>query len=94
MKVSATKVVEVPQTLLEQQKEVTGTTPPPPPNPPADLPLLIVVIVPTDSAPDPVPAEAAGAELPHTASQLPLIGILGLLSLTAGLSLRAARLRA
>jgi len=92
MKVSATKVVEEPQTLAEQQRQVTGTMPPPPPDPAADLPLLVLVIIPTDAVPDsPPPAEVASAELPHTGSQLPLIGILGLLALATGLGLRAAR---
>jgi hypothetical protein len=42
MKVSATKIVEVPETVVEQQKKVTGTMPPPTP-PPSDRPILIVV---------------------------------------------------
>jgi hypothetical protein len=95
MKVSATKVTEVPETVVEQQKQVTGTMPPPPPDPPVDLPLLVLVIMNVDApAPDPVPTQVAAAELPQTASQLPLIGILGLLALTAGLGLRAVRLLA
>jgi LPXTG-motif cell wall-anchored protein len=65
---------------------------PPPPDPAVDLPLLVLVIIPTNAAPDSAPTEVASAELPHTGSQLPLIGILGLLALTAGLGLRAARL--
>jgi hypothetical protein len=93
MKVSATKVTEVPETVVEQQKQVTGSMPPPP-DPAVDLPLLVLVIIPTDAAPDSAPAEVASAELPHTGSQLPLIGILGLLALTTGLGLRAARLLA
>jgi LPXTG-motif cell wall-anchored protein len=91
MKVSATKVTEAPETVIEQQKQVTGTIPPPP-DPAVDLPLLVLVIIPTNAAPDSAPTEVASAELPHTGSQLPLIGILGLLALTAGLGLRAARL--
>jgi len=91
MKVSATKVTEAPETVIEQQKQVTGTMPPPP-DPAVDLPLLVLVIIPTNAAPDSAPAEVASAALPHTGSQLPLIGILGLLALTAGLGLRAASL--
>ena len=94
MKVSATKVVEEPQEVVEQQKQIAGTMPPPPPDPPVDLPLLVLVIMPTDATPDAAPAEAASTELPHTSSQLPLIGFLGLAALTAGLGLRAARLLA
>ena len=92
MKVSATKVVEVPETVVEQQKEVTGSMPPPPPDPPADLPILIVVVLSAQSdLAEATPAEVASATLPKTGSQLPLIGILGLLTLVSGLGLRAAR---
>jgi hypothetical protein len=95
MKVSATKVTEVPETVVDQQKEITGTTPPP--DPPADLPILVVVVLPIDApAPDPVPAQTAAVApdaLPKTASQLPLIGMLGVLALLSGLALRAVRVQ-
>ena len=42
MVVTATKIVEVPVSVLSQQKNVSGTMPTPPPAPPADVPLLIV----------------------------------------------------
>jgi hypothetical protein len=93
MKVSATRVTEAPETVVEQEKAVTGTMPPP--DPPADLPFLVVVVLPDDSATDePAPVETAaiGADaLPMTASQFPLIGILGVLALLSGLVLRAVR---
>jgi LPXTG-motif cell wall-anchored protein len=89
MKISATKVTEVPETVVDQQKAFTGTAPPP--DPPVDLPLLVLVVLPVDA---PAPAPVAAATLPQTGSQLPLIGILGALALAAGLGLRAARLRA
>jgi hypothetical protein len=93
MKISATKVTEVPETVVEQEKAVTGTMPPP--DPPADLPILVVVVLPVDAAaPDPVPAQTVAAApdaLPKTASQLPLIGMLGVLALLSGLALRAVR---
>ena len=92
MKVEATKVTEVPETFVDQEKAVTGTMPPP--EPPADLPML-VLFVPVDP---PLPvlasaetAAAAPEALPKTASQLPLIGMLGALGLLSGLALRAAR---
>jgi LPXTG-motif cell wall-anchored protein len=87
MIVSATKVVEVPQTVVTQQAKLTGQMPPPPPAPPADVPILVVeeVAVPVQVA------QAAPAALPKTGSQLPLIGLLGLLSLASSLGLRAAR---
>jgi hypothetical protein len=91
MKVSATKVTEVPETVVDQQKEITGTMPPP--DPPADLPILVVVVLPVDApAPDPVQTAAVAPDaLPKTASQLPLIGMLGVLALMSGLVLRAVR---
>ena len=93
MKISATKVTEVPETVVDQQKEITGTMPPP--DPPADLPILVVVVLPVD-APAPVPVQTAAVApdaLPKTASQLPLIGMLGFLALVLGLGLRAVRVR-
>jgi hypothetical protein len=94
MKVSATKVTEVPETVVEQQKGITGTMAPP--DPPADLPILVVILMPADAAPEPTPvatAMVASETLPKTASQLPLIGMLGFLALVSGLGLRAARVR-
>lgn len=75
MTISATKVVEEPVTVIEHEKTVTGSMPPPPPPPPADVPILVA-----EAAPSPAPA-APPAELPKTASQLPLIGLLGCVSL-------------
>jgi hypothetical protein len=89
MKVSATKVVEVPVTDVAMHRSVTGEMPTPPPPPPADVPILVVV---TEEVPVPVEvAQAAPPELPKTASPLPLIGLLGLLSLASSLGLRTAR---
>lgn len=85
MMVSATKVVEEPISVVEQQRKVTGSMPPPPPAPPADVPILIATAEPT-----PAPA-AAPAELPKTASLLPLIGLLGALALSASFGLKAIR---
>jgi hypothetical protein len=91
MKISATKIVEVPETVVSQQKQVTGTMPPPPPAPPADMPILV-------AAPEPTPAPAAAeapaaapAKLPKTASELPLVGLLGLLCLFASLGVKFLR---
>lgn len=87
MKVSATKVVEVPETEVTRQAKVTGKMPPPPPPPPADVPILIVEEVPV---PAPAPTEVAQA-LPKTASPLFLIGFLGLFSLASSWTLKAFR---
>lgn len=89
MTINATKVVEVPVTDVAQTRSVTGEMPPPPPPPPADVPILVVeeVVVPVEVA----QAAPAPAALPKTGSQLPLIGLLGLLSLASALGLRTAR---
>jgi hypothetical protein len=88
MKVSATKIVEVPFTEVTQNRTVTGEMPTPPSPPPPDVPILIV----EEAASAPVEvAQAAPAELPKTASPLPLIGLLGFLSLASSLGLRTAR---
>jgi LPXTG-motif cell wall-anchored protein len=91
MVVSATKVVEVPETVVSQQRQLSGTMPPAPAAPAADQPILIVV-----SAPAPAPAPAAAepvakAELPKTGSALPLVGLLGLLLLASSFGLKALR---
>jgi LPXTG-motif cell wall-anchored protein len=92
MKVSATKVVEMPETQVAQQRKLTGTMPPPPAPPPADVPMLIVVAVPVMPAEAaPVVAEAAPAALPKTGSELPFFGLIGALSLLGGLGLRVIR---
>lgn len=86
MNVSATKIVEVPETVVDQQRRVTGTAPPPPPAPPADAPILIA-----SAEPVPAPAAAPPAQLPKTGGLLPLIGLLGSLALLSSFGLRAIR---
>jgi len=89
MVVSAQKVTEVPETVMTHQAKVNGTMPPPPPSPKADVPVLIVV-----SAPAPVEtasAEPAPTKLPKTASELPVLGLLGML--LCGLSLFSMAVR-
>jgi hypothetical protein len=87
MNVSATKIVEVPETEVERQRQLTGSMPPPPPAPPADQPILIA-----EATPPPAPAApAAPAELPKTGSLLPLIGLLGSFSLLSSFGLRVIR---
>jgi LPXTG-motif cell wall-anchored protein len=92
MTVSATKVVEVPETVVTQKRILAGQMPPPPP-PAPDQPILIVVAepVPTPAA---APQEAAAAPapaLPKTGSSLPFVGLLGLLLLGASFGLRSFR---
>ena len=91
MVVTATKIVEVPEVVVSQQKHVTGTMPAPPSAPRADVPILIAMAEPT---PAPAAAEAPAAPaktLPKTGSELPLIGLLGLLCLTASLGVKFLR---
>jgi len=92
MKISATRVVETPMTVVNQHTQITGTAPPPPPPPPAATPILIVVSRPV---PAPAPEAAAAAEpapaLPKTASDVPLIGLVGLLFLGASFGLMMLR---
>src|SRR5258708_35296083 len=85
MKVSATKIVEVPEVHVQREQRGSGTMPPPPLPPPPDMPILIAEL-----APVPVPA-AAPAELPTTADILPLIGLLGCLSVLFSLGLGIVR---
>lgn len=95
MKITAQQVVEQPETVVAQQIKRTGTTPPPPPPPQADVPVLILVMVaepaPVETAAAAPPPEPAPKKLPKTASELPLVGLLGLLF--CGLSLTAMAVR-
>ena len=91
MRINATRVVEEPVTQVEQARKLTGQMPPPPPAPAADVPILVVVAAP-QPAPAPTTAEAAPpATLPKTASSVPFISLIGLLSLFMGLGLRVFR---
>jgi len=84
MKVSATKIVEAPEVHISREQRVSGTMPPaptPPPAPPADMPILIA-----RAAPVPAPG-AAPTELPKTGGILPLVGLLGCLSLLSSTGL-------
>jgi LPXTG-motif cell wall-anchored protein len=94
MRVSATKIVEVPETVVTQKRILAGTMPPPPPIPP-DQPVLIAAAPAPEAAPVEAPVtEAAAApapKLPKTGSSLPLIGLLGLLFMGASFGLRSVR---
>ena len=79
MRVSAQRVTEVPETVVAQEVKRTGIAPPPPPPPKPDVPILVVVARPAPPAPVETAAEAAPKNLPKTASELPLIGLLGAL---------------
>jgi hypothetical protein len=88
MRISATKVVEEPQTVIEQEKKLTGKMPPPPPPPPADTPMLIVLVM---HPPNPAEPEPAPTELPKTGSLLPVVGLLGILCCGFSFGIRMLR---
>ncbi|MGC1422133.1 MAG: LPXTG cell wall anchor domain-containing protein [Terracidiphilus sp.] len=92
MSVTATKVEEVPETVVTEKRLLAGQMPPPPP-PPPDQPVLVAVLVPVAApAPAPAPApEAPAASLPKTGSSLPLFGLLGLLLIGASFGMRSFR---
>jgi LPXTG-motif cell wall-anchored protein len=92
MTVTATKVVEQPETVVQQQAKLSGSMPPPPPPPPPDQPILVAVLVPVpvpEAAPAPAPAPAP--TMPKTGSELPLTALLGLLSLAGSAGVRMYR---
>jgi hypothetical protein len=92
MVVTATKIVEVPETVVSQQRHVTGTMPPPPPSPPADVPILVATAEPAPAhTAAPEASTPAPAKLPKTASQLPLVGLLGFLCIFALLGVKFLR---
>ena len=94
MVVTATKIVEVPETVVSQRKHVSGTMPTPPQAPPADVPILVATGKPA-AAPAPATAETAATapatKLPKTGSNLPLVGLLGLLFISTSLGIRLLR---
>ena len=86
MVISAQKVTEVPETVITQQIKRTGTAPPPPEPIQQDVPVLVVYA--PSAAPAPVEtaaAEPAPKKLPTTASNVPLVGLLGLVLLAGSL---------
>jgi RNase P/RNase MRP subunit p29 len=96
MKVSAQRVTEVPETVVAQEIKRTGSAPPPPAPPQSDIPILIAVVAPPARPAETSPAEPSVASLPKTASNVPLIGVLGVLFCALGLlslGIRKIRLR-
>jgi hypothetical protein len=90
MMVTATKIVEVPETVVAHQRKVTGTMPPPPQAPPADVPILVATAEPVP-APAAAPQTSTPTTLPKTASKLPLIGLLGFLFIFGSLAIKFLR---
>jgi RNase P/RNase MRP subunit p29 len=96
MRVSAQRVTEVPETMVAQEVKRTGIAPPPPPPPRQDVPILVVVSHPAPPAAA-APVETAAAEpapkkLPKTASDLPVIGLMGVFFCVLFLTSKGVRL--
>lgn len=118
MNVSATKIVTEPQTLVSQERSVTGQMPPPPQTAEIQGPILIVVRTRTATVAQAKPGESQSAQagqtkseatepptvaqakpeqaqpqsnkLPQTASELPLIGLMGGLLILSGVAVFVA----
>lgn len=97
MVISATKIVEEPINVVEQQSKVRGEMPPPPPAPEADQPILVAESAPAAAPPAPTeearnePPKTQKKELPQTGSELPLLLLLGSSFLLGGARLRFSR---
>jgi len=92
MTISATRVTEEPVTSVAKQTQLTGTPPPTPPAPPADQPILVAVLVPVAvPSAETASAEPAPQQLPKTGGELPLLALLGCLSLAGSAGVRLVR---
>jgi hypothetical protein len=90
MKLEATIVTDEPGTVVERSKSTIGRTPAPT-TPPLLGVLLIQNVAPvTEEVASNVTAEHADT-LPNTASNLPLIGLLGMLGISSSLGLGTVR---
>jgi hypothetical protein len=92
MQVSATRIVTAPASVTLTEKKVTGEMPPPPPATTASFQGPVLIVVQTKPAaevaqakpPEQPQAKPEAKKLPQTASELPLLGLIGTLSLLAG----------
>ena len=100
MNVSATVITQVPETVVAEQRKVTGSAPPPPPTPQMEGAMLIEEAPAPkqiSAAPAPAPAPQASApepapkKLPKTGSVMPLVGLLGLFSFVLSFGVRMLR---
>jgi hypothetical protein len=89
MVVSVQRVTEVPETVINTEIKHTGTMPPPPPTPKAAIPVLVIVALPAPAATE--TAAEPPAKLPKTASDLPLLGLIG--ALLCGMALAMMGIR-
>ena len=91
MTVTATAITESPEIVSSREVKRTGTMPPPPAPPAAGVPILVIVSAPTPAT-EAVAEAGPPAKLPKTASELPLVGSLGLLLCALGFAVKAIRL--
>jgi len=92
MEVSAQQVTEESAVVYAQEVKRTGSAPPPPPAPQANVPILVVFLpAPAPAPAADAPAEPAPAALPKTASDFPLLGLLGAFFVALGLGLKTVR---
>jgi hypothetical protein len=89
MVVSIQRVTEVPETVVAMEIKHRGKMPPPPPAPKPDVPVLVAVAPPAPA--ETAVAEQPAAKLPKTASELPLLGLIG--ALFCGISLACSTVR-
>jgi hypothetical protein len=94
MKIEATIVTDSTETVMAKEKSVTGIAPPPVVLPELGVLLIQFPAPPAVVAAPPVTvasAEPLPASLPKTGTLLPLVGLMGLLSIGGSLGLRLAR---
>jgi hypothetical protein len=102
MRITATRIDEVPMTEVSQNKQLTGAVPPPTPQ--LDGVLLIAENKPTPApaaldtkvsepaaAPAATPAETPATKLPKTGGLVPLIGLFGILFSGTSFAMRLFR---
>jgi hypothetical protein len=81
----------VPETVVNREMKLTGTAPPAPPAPEPSVPILIAVVTPVPIAGPAVASEKPPSRLPTTASDVPLVGLLG--AILCSLSLLSMAIR-
>jgi LPXTG-motif cell wall-anchored protein len=90
MQISATRIVTVPANVTTTEKKVTGEMPPPPPATSASFQGPVLIVVQQAKPPaqvaqaNPPAAQPEAKKLPQTSSELPLLGLIGTLSLMGG----------
>jgi LPXTG-motif cell wall-anchored protein len=102
MRITATRIDEVPMTEVSSSKQLTGAVPPPTPqlegvllvatNQPKPAPAALdTKVTEPAAAPAATPAEPPAKKLPKTGSMVPLIGLFGILFSGASFAMRLFR---